>query len=423
MIAPGDVLLDRYKIDTLIARGGMADVFLARDPRLDRNVAIKAFRIGAADPARFDAETKLLARLTHRNLVAVFDAGEHDGVPFVVLQHVPGPTLAMRLGSDPLPEGEVIPVAADVACALEYIHAQRIVHRDVKPSNIFLHPDRRALLGDFGVAILLDATRLTTDAAIIGTAAYLAPEQATGDTVTEAADVYALGLVLLEILTGRPAFTGSFPEVITAKLGRDPQVPVDLEEPWPALLAAMTNRNPALRPSAAEVGDVLHNPAMPGTLVARRAPAQPSPVETTVLRHGDSSATEIAPAIAPVVAGPGRLPRHILAVVAAGALALLVIVAALAAGGSDGEERPPATPASGDTSASTTATVATTTAPPTTTAPSTCAALEGQKRAIEQEKQRAEQTYRDDKESLERVKSRLEDQKKDIDEQKQAAGC
>lgn len=198
---------------------------------------------------------------------------------------------------------------------------------------------------------------------------------------------------------------------------------VDLEEPWPALLASMTNRDPALRPSAAEVREVLHNAEMPATVVARRASSEPSPVETNLLRHGDSSPTEIAPANTAAVAGPARLPRRTLAVVAGGVLALAAIVAALAAGGNDDDRRPPATPAGEARSVSTTATVATTTEPPTTTARTTCAALETQKRAIEQEKQRAEQAYRDDKDSLERVKNRLEVQKKDIDEQKQAAGC
>lgn len=198
---------------------------------------------------------------------------------------------------------------------------------------------------------------------------------------------------------------------------------VDLEEPWPALLASMTNRDPALRPSAAEVRQVLHNAEMPTTVVVGRTTAGSSAVETTLLRHGDSSPTEIAPADARMVAGPARLPRRTLAVIAAGVLAFVVIVAALAAGGNDGDQRPPATPAGGATSVSTTVTVATTTEPPTTTARTTCAALETQKRAIEQEKQRAEQTYRDDKDSLERVKNRLEEQKKDIDGQKQAAGC
>lgn len=308
VIAPGDVL-DRYEIEALIARGGMADVFLARDRRLDRHVAIKAFRVGTADPARFDAETRLLARLTHRNLVSVFDAGEHDDVPFVVLQHVPGHTLATRLAAGPLPRDEVTRLARDVTAALEYVHAQRIVHRDVKPSNIFLHADGRSMLGDFGVAMLLDATRFTTDAAIIGTAAYLAPEQATGDTVTEAADVYALGLVPLESLTGLPAFAGSLQEVITAKLGRDPLVPIALDEPWPALLSDMTNRDPDLRPSAAEARDVLHNRSAAAAVVDQGVVVEPASAETVVLGDQEGSPTEIAPAAPRVV--PARSRRRV----------------------------------------------------------------------------------------------------------------
>lgn len=421
MIAPGDVLLDRYVIEALIARGGMADVFLARDRRLDRHVAIKAFRLGTTDPARFDAETRLLAGLSHRNLVSVFDAGEHDDVPFVVLQYVPGHTLATHLAAGPLPTGALTRLAGDVSAALEYVHAQRIVHRDVKPSNIFLHPDGRSMLGDFGVAMLLDATRFTTDAAIIGTAGYLAPEQVTGDKVTERADVYALGLVLLECLTGLPAFAGSFQEVITAKLGRDPLVPVGLEEPWPALLSAMTNRDPDLRPSAAAVRHVLHNGPDADTVVGKGAVVEPASAETVVLGDQERSPTQIAPAASRVVPGPSRRRRRAVAAVAAGVVALVVVFAVLAAGGGDGE-RLPAKLDGGGTSVPTPSTVVATMAP-STTRQDVCADLERHKQAIEREKQSAERTYRDDKELLERVKNQLEEKKKDIEGQKKAAGC
>jgi eukaryotic-like serine/threonine-protein kinase len=253
VIQRGVVLEQRYHITELLARGGMSDVFQARDTALDRDVAIKAMRVGAADRRRFQTEVRILAALDHPNLVRVLDAGTVEDQPFVVLDLVAGPTLAHRMTMGPLPAGEVRSIGADVAAALEHVHAARIVHRDVKPSNILLGPDGRARLGDFGIALLLDATGLTVTAELAGTAAYLAPEQVAGGEVTPAADIYSLGLVLLEALTGERAFAGTTQEMMAARLARPPVVPTDLAVPWSALLVGMTAMNPEIRPPAAAV--------------------------------------------------------------------------------------------------------------------------------------------------------------------------
>src|SRR5688572_5471821 len=202
----------------------MADVYEATDHQLQRQVAVKVFRAAAtSDRARFDAEVVVLAALNHPGLVQVYDAGDQDGDAFVVLELVEGPTLATRLREvGPLPAVDVADLGAQVADALAYVHERGVVHRDVTPSNVLCGPDGRPRLADFGIARLVDTTRVTAAATAIGTAAYMAPEQVQGHDVTPAADVYALGLVLLELLTGRRAFEGTGHEVAVARLARPP---------------------------------------------------------------------------------------------------------------------------------------------------------------------------------------------------------
>ncbi|MEW6475361.1 MAG: serine/threonine-protein kinase [Actinomycetota bacterium] len=253
MIQRGAIVEGRYHVRDLLGHGGMADVFQARDSRLDRDVAIKAFRTGDGDVRRFTSEARILAGFDHPNLIRVLDSGTVGDQPFVVLDLVSGPTLAHRLMTGPLADDQARRVGADVAGALGQVHAGQVVHRDVKPSNILLASDGRALLGDFGIAVVLDATRFAATAPMAGTAAYLAPEQVADGAVTPAAAIYSLGLVLLEALTGQRAFTGTPQEMIAARLTRDPSVRPDLPEPWPALLAGMTAREPERRPTAATV--------------------------------------------------------------------------------------------------------------------------------------------------------------------------
>lgn len=411
MITPGSVLLERYEVVRLIAHGGMADVFLAHDRRLARDVAVKAFRIGAADVRRFDAETRLLAGLSHPNLVSVFDAGEDGGQPYVVLRYVEGPTLDTRLTEGRLSIDDARRVCADLASALAYVHGRRVVHRDVKPSNILFAGDGRVLLGDFGIALLLDATRLTTEATTIGTAAYLAPEQITGDAVTEKADIYALGLVFLEAVSGTVAFAGSFQEVLTAKLARDPRLPPDLGEPWHGLLAAMTTRDPSARPSADEVGEILRT----GRVRAATLPA-PLPSGDSATVAANASPTLVIPASerTSTTVQLRRAPPRSIVLGALALLAVATLIAVLAARGDDGAGRVPLMPTTPSTAASTT---------PTAGRQAACAELERQKDEIEREKQAAERTYRDDKDTLEAIKQQLEDAKRETEEQKKAAGC
>jgi len=272
----GAVLADRYEVRRLIARGGMSDVYEATDRVLGRQCAVKVYRATAlADRSRFEVEVRILAALNHPGLVHVFDAGEHDGDEFVVLELIDGPTLASVFTErGQLPAAEVRDLGAALAEALAYVHAAGIVHRDVTPSNILCGPDGRARLADFGIARLLDASRVTAVAHTIGTVAYMAPDQVEGREVTPAADVYALGLVLAEALSGRPGFEGVGHEVGLARLARDPDVETGVPDSWSPLLRDMTARAPQDRPGATEVHDRLR---------ALTVGAEPAALASTVI--------------------------------------------------------------------------------------------------------------------------------------------
>jgi serine/threonine protein kinase len=271
----GWVVDGRYRVLERLGLGGTADVFRAHDEVLGRDVAVKVFRTALVDDPdghgaqRRELELQSLARLSHPNLVTLFDGDARPGVqPYLALELVPGADLATRLHDGPLPEPEVRALGMQVADGLAYAHARGIVHRDVKPANILLGSDGpddgvRARLSDFGTVRLLDGARMTAADLTLGTASYLAPEQARGADVGPEADVYALGLVLIEALTGRRCFAGAPHEVLAARLTTSPVVPDGLPEPWPALLTAMTAADPAARPTAAQVVTALRTGAPP----------------------------------------------------------------------------------------------------------------------------------------------------------------
>ncbi len=200
-------LAPHYEVERELASGGMGTVFLASDPKLDRKVAIKILRPDlASDTAsdRFLREARILARLSHPNVVPVYQAGEADGLSYYVMEYVEGETLQERLERGALPKEDALKLANDLLSALEAAHERGIVHRDVKPSNIFLVGDR-ALLGDFGIAKRTEDTGegLTGSGQRVGTPGYMAPEQLAGDAATPRTDLYAVGMTLYEALTGR----------------------------------------------------------------------------------------------------------------------------------------------------------------------------------------------------------------------------
>jgi serine/threonine protein kinase len=250
----------------------MADVYQATDVLLRRAVAVKVLRdVGATetDRRRFADEARTLARLSHPGLVTVLDAGSADDRPYLVMELVEGPSLAAARAGSALDGRQVATIGGQVAEALGYVHDAGIVHRDVKPGNILVGAGDRAWLGDFGIARLVaDTARHTSTGLVVGTASYLAPEQLRGDNVTSAADVYSLGLVLIEALTGAPAYPGTGLEAAMARLSRPPAIPEQVPSEWRRLLAAMTDSDPAARPTAASVA---------ATLRAMGAPVVESP--------------------------------------------------------------------------------------------------------------------------------------------------
>jgi serine/threonine protein kinase len=257
-IAAGSLVDGRYRVEEPLGSGAASRVYRAVDEVLDRPVALKVFPQTGDEPAGRAPddhlrEARLLARLDHPHLVELYDAGEDDGIGWTVMRLVGGGTLADRCRTGPLPCAEVAAVGAQVAGALAYAHAHGIVHRDVKPANVLLEPDGSALLADLGIARLVGASRTTAVGMILGTPAYLSPEQVRGEPVTVASDVYSLALVLVECLAGAPPYPGDGVETALARLSRPPVVPADVPPALAGLLTEMTATQAGARPTAAEV--------------------------------------------------------------------------------------------------------------------------------------------------------------------------
>jgi serine/threonine protein kinase len=265
------LLANRYRVGELLGSGGMAEVRRGRDTLLARDVAIKLFQAGhdPADAKRFDNEIRTLAGLSHPGLVAVYDADPAGETPYMVLELVEGRTLHRRLADGPMSVEDVRRLGAALADALAHVHAHGFIHRDVKPSNVLLGEEDVPRLADFGLARLTDSARLTRADQVVGTAAYLAPEQVRGAEITPAVDVYALGLVLLECLTGRREYGGAEIEAAVARLHRAPEVPDGLPAGLRRLLTSMTSLSAARRPTASECARALLAEDPP-TLVAPR---------------------------------------------------------------------------------------------------------------------------------------------------------
>jgi serine/threonine protein kinase len=253
----------RYRLERQLGHGGMATVFLARDTELDRAVAVKCLAENVAGQPelrdRFVREARLAARLSHPGVVSVFDAGEDDGRPYIVMEHVEGETLADLLAQrGRLPVEEARQLTLQASRGLAHAHAAGLVHRDIKPQNLLLRNDGTLKIADFGIARAVEGTSLTQAGTILGTAAYLSPEQALGEQVTAAADVYSLGAVLYELLTGRTPLEAESLADLAEQQRRPsiapvrelaPEVPVELEDVVMRCLA----RNPDYRPSSSEL--------------------------------------------------------------------------------------------------------------------------------------------------------------------------
>ncbi|MFG2320176.1 serine/threonine-protein kinase [Streptomyces tendae] len=260
-----EVLCGRYRLDDLIGSGGAADVHRGFDLRLKRPVAVKVFRpdTGFDHEGASHGEAVILARLQHPGLVTAYDVGQHNGRVFLVMQLIEGETLKSHITRSRLTPGATAAVGVGLADALSHAHRAGVVHRDVKPSNVLLDASHRPYLTDFGISRLLDGTTRTATGTLVGTAAYLSPEQVLGQPVGRPADVYALGLVLLECLTGRLEYDGGPLEAAIARLHRLPVLPHCLPEQWAGLLRDMTALDERSRPTARDCARILAELADP----------------------------------------------------------------------------------------------------------------------------------------------------------------
>jgi hypothetical protein len=251
------LLAGRYELRALVGRGGMGEVYEAVDRQLDRTVAVKVLRPElAADRrflSRFRREARTSARLSHPDIVAVHDIGEDDGRAFIVMEFVPGRTLGTIVHEDgPIDPAAAARIGAAVADALAHAHARGVVHRDVTPGNVMLTPHGEVKVLDFGIArASRGSARSGSPSAAHGTAAYVAPEQVRGDAADQRADIYSVGAVLYELLSGRPPFAGSSTTDVIDRLGAETPAPVRALRPQvPASMDAIVLRCLAKEPTA-----------------------------------------------------------------------------------------------------------------------------------------------------------------------------
>jgi len=248
--------LGSYRVLEPLGRGGMAEVYKGYHPMLDRYVAIKVLLAhlinDGAFVERFQREAAAVARLRHTNIVQVHDFGIYEDISYMVMEFIPGVTLkdrltALRLKSDRMPVHDVLAFTWELASALDHAHANGLVHRDVKPANILLREAApahcEAILTDFGIAKILEGMQFTETGLSMGTPDYMSPEQAAGDTITPQTDVYALGIVVFEMLTGQLPFRGDTPAAVLLKhLNTDPPSPRTIDPSAPAALDAVLFR-------------------------------------------------------------------------------------------------------------------------------------------------------------------------------------
>ncbi len=368
----------RYELHRRLARGGMAEVFLARDQLLDRPVAVKVlFPEFATDPSfveRFRREAQAAANLNHPNIVGVYDWGREGSTYYIVMEYVQGRSLSEIIKSDgPLPPARVAEIADEVAAALGFAHKNDFVHRDMKSGNILISPSGQAKVADFGIATAMSAgadANLTRTGSVMGTATYFSPEQAQGKPVDGRSDLYSLGVVMYEMLTGSTPFRGDSPVAIAYKHVQEAPDPIASRRPGvPEALAAITMKllakNPDLRyPTAADLqadlrrfaagGHTLAPPigsapaAAAGAAYAATSGVYPDPSGSVV--YGD--ATRVTPAATVGAAGPPPddyyyddydepRPVWLWAAASVGILAVIVVLIVVALnvfGGDDGTD-------------------------------------------------------------------------------------
>src|SRR3954453_14180839 len=334
---PDTVIAGRYELQDLLGRGGMSEVYRATDKELGRRVALKLLAPDA-DSARFEREARAVASLAHPNVMQLYDYGEDEGRPYMVLEYVPGGTLEERLAGTkgkPLPDDETRLIAAGVAAGLAHAHARGVIHRDLKPANVLFDEEGRPKLADFGIARMAAGEGTLTEAGtVLGTAAYISPEQASGAPATAASDVYSFGVMLYRMLTGRLPFESNDPmELVMMNRDQTPPPITAFRKDPPGLLESATmaalEKDPAERPhdGAALLAALGAGGATALTMVAAGDAADPTRVlPTAPAATGAAAAAETAYAPGPPPP-PGRSRVPLLA---AALLVLLLAGGALA---------------------------------------------------------------------------------------------
>jgi serine/threonine protein kinase len=256
--AVNDVLAGRYRLVRLLGRGGMSDVYEAIDESTNRDVAVKIVRSSDLEfGRRLAQEARALESFEHPGLIRLLDIGAVDDQPFLVMELIVGQTLAQRLREGPLSSRETADVGARLADALAYVHQRGVIHRDVKPSNILLSANGDAWLGDFGIAKLHEASVMTGTGASMGTVSYMAPEQLEDSQVGPSADIWSLGVILLECLTAQRVYEGTPSEVMARRLAGPIVLPAELPVPWKLVLTGMLTLRPDQRLKDLEVSAIL----------------------------------------------------------------------------------------------------------------------------------------------------------------------
>ncbi len=331
------VSLGQYKIVSLIGKGGMAAVYKATQASINRTVAIKVLpRSLMHDDTfmeRFRREAEVVARLEHFHILPIYDYGEYDGMPFIVMRYLEGGTVQDRIKQGALSWQEIVRITSHVAEALDYAHNRNVVHRDIKPSNIMLDAEGNAYLADFGIAKVQEGTSQLTGSGIVGTPAYMAPEQSEPGLPTPSMDVYALGCTVYEMITGRVPYVADTPiaqilmhiqQPVPSLLDFDPQIPAEIDD---VVRRAMA-KNPAdryqtagqfsraLQTVAATVGDMQRSPQQMSTTTAT-LPGAPSPAAPT--RKGTAAPL-------PATAMAQTKPRRSLLIIGGGIVAVVMVV-------------------------------------------------------------------------------------------------
>jgi tRNA A-37 threonylcarbamoyl transferase component Bud32 len=350
------LVLNRYLLQKRIALGGSAEVWHARDRKLNRAVAVKRLHAhllpDAASRRRLAAEARAASRLAHPGIVEIYDVDTEGEMPVLVMELIDGESLAARLDRDgPLPADEAARIVADVCDALYHAHRQGIIHRDVKPGNVLLGRDGSTRLVDFGIAHSLAeaAERLTVDGSVVGTPRYMAPEQLTAGAIGPRTDLFGLGILLHEMLTGRSPFKATGPVALAEEQAAGPPPIHGIESPLAGLIRACLEPDPEMRPvhAGAIAGGLrawlVSDPAPALAVAARQVPPAPEPsVESQAITQALPAVAAAPPA--PPVQSPGpmapeaqpaggggrvgtRLPVTVAAGLAAAALLGLVAMA------------------------------------------------------------------------------------------------